>query len=200
MKLFYSPASPYARKVVIAASELGIALEVEKVGVSPIADNPQMTAANPLGKIPTLVLKDGTTLHDSRVITDYFDSLTPRSLIAQSGAERYRVLTETSIADGLLDAALLVRYEAAMRPEALRWPEWIAGQMGKIRRALDAFETAPRHHAQGLTIADIAVACGLGYLDFRFPEETWREGRPRLAAFHAAFAQRPDWVSSDPAI
>ncbi|MBP8247454.1 MAG: glutathione S-transferase family protein [Phenylobacterium sp.] len=199
MKLLFSPTSPYARKVRICAQELGIALEEVVVGANPSqAADRVLAAANPLAKIPTLVLADGRAIYDSRVIVDYLDSLTDRALAPRSGDARWAALVEQAAADGILDAALLSRYELAMRPEALRWPEWLAGQSGKIERALDLLETSVRDPANP-GLGDICVACALGYLDLRFPDNGWRSGHPRLAAFFAAISERPSLKSTFPA-
>lgn len=199
MKLYYSPASPYARKVLVAAQELGIALEVTPVSANPAgAADPALAAANPLAKVPVLLVNDGRAIHDSAVICEYLDSLSDKPLTPPSGDARWSVLVEQSAADGLLDAALLVRYERALRPEALRWSDWVAGQLSKIERALDLFETSPRNAANP-SLADISVACALGYLDFRFADIDWRATRPRLAAFSAAISQRPSLTSTAPA-
>ena len=200
MKLYYSPPSPFARKVIAAAHELGLMdrITLEKVAVTPVSQNDLVAAANPLAKVPTLVLEDGQALFDSRLIVDYLDTLTDRSLAPREGPARWRALTELAQSDGLLDAALLARYETMMRPEPLRWDEWTAGQLGKVRRALDAFEGTERRAGDDLGIADIGVACGLGYLDFRFPGEAWRDGRPRLTAFYETISQRASWAATDP--
>ncbi|HEX5378694.1 MAG TPA: glutathione S-transferase [Phenylobacterium sp.] len=202
MKLYYSPPSPFARKVIVAAHELGLAdrIALESVSVTPVGENAAVAAANPLAKIPTLVLDDGRALFDSRVIVDYLDTLTDRALAPREGPDRWQVLTELAQADGLLDAALLARYEMMLRPEPLRWDAWTQGQLGKVRRSLDAFEGSDRRAGDDLTIADIGVACGLGYLDFRFPDEAWREGRPKLAAFYSGISRRPSWSATGPEV
>ena len=201
MKLLLSPASPYARKVWLAAAELGLAdrLEVTTAAASPVAENPELSALNPLGKIPVLVTDDGQALYDSRVIADYLDSLTPRRLCPEAGPGRWAVQTLHAASDGLLDAALLARYEDALRPEPLRWADWRRGQGEKIRRVLDLLEASDLKAGEDARICDIAAACALGYLDFRFAAEPWRPGRPRLSAFFDAFTRRPAWAQSDPA-
>ncbi|MCI3134549.1 glutathione S-transferase N-terminal domain-containing protein [Phenylobacterium aquaticum] len=201
MKLYYSNASPFARKVLVAAHELGLAdrIELVTVTVTPTAASAEVVAANPLSKIPTLVTDDGQAIYDSRVIVDYLDTLTPRALAPRSGAERFAILTELAAADGLLDAALLARYEQMFRPEPLRWTDWAEGQLDKVRRTLDHFEGLTLKAEGEVGILEIAVACGLGYLDFRFASEDWRTSRPKLAAFYAAFSQRPAWPITDPA-
>ena len=200
MKLFYSPASPFARKVIMAAHELGLAdqITLEIAAASPVTPNMALAASNPLGKIPTLLLDDGSALYDSGVIVGYLDSRSEKSLTPKEGDARWAVLTEHAAADGLMEAALLARYEVALRPEQFRWNEWTGGQMGKIRRALDMLEAAERRAGDDLTLADIGVACGLGYLDFRFPDEDWRSSRPKLNAFHTAIAARTSYAASDP--
>ena len=201
MKLLLSPASPYARKVWLAAAELGLQdrIEVANASASPVAGNPELSALNPLGKIPVLIREDGPALYDSRVIVDYLDGLTSRRLCPAEGEARWRVQTLHAAADGLLDAALLARYEEALRPEPLRWADWRRGQGEKIRRVLDLFEATDLKAGDDARICDIAAACALGYLGFRFAAEPWRDGRPRLAAFFEAFTRRPAWAQSDPA-
>ena len=199
MKLLYSPTSPYARKVRICARELGVALEEVVMGANPTqAADPALATANPLAKIPTLVLEDGRAIYDSRVIAEYLDSLTDRTLAPRSGDARWTALVEQAACDGVLDAALLSRYEVAMRPEAMRWPEWLAGQAGKIERTLDLLETSARDAASP-GLGDICVACALGYLDLRFPQNAWRATRPKLAVFFAAISERPSLQSTLPA-
>lgn len=199
MKLLYSPASPYARKVRICAQELGIALEEIVVGANPsAAADPVLAAANPLAKIPTLVLEDGRAIYDSAVIVDYLDSLTDKALAPRTGDARWTALVEQAAADGILDAALLSRYEVFMRPEALRWPQWLEGQSGKIERALDLFEGSVRDAANP-GLGDICVACVLGYLDLRFPNNGWRATHLKLEAFFLEISERPSVKSTVPA-
>ncbi|MBR7619344.1 glutathione S-transferase family protein [Phenylobacterium sp. 20VBR1] len=200
MKLLFSPPSPYARKVRICAQELGIALEEIVVGANPAAAaaDPVLAAANPLAKIPTLVLDDGRAIYDSAVIVDYLDSLTDRALAPRSGDARWAALVEQAAADGILDAALLSRYELFLRPKALRWPEWVEGQSGKIERALDLFEGSVRDAANP-GLGDICVACALGYLDLRFPNNGWRTTHPKLTACFTEISERPSLKSTVPA-
>ena len=201
MKLFYSQTSPYVRKVMVLAHETGLVdrLELVPVTVAPVTLNPAVAAENPLVKVPTLVRNDGVSLFDSSVIVEYLDGLHDGpKLIPAAGETRWTALQRQSAADGLLDAALLARYETVLRPEEKRWPDWIDGQMRKIRGALAAFEADAATLGQSLTIGEIAIACALAYLDFRFPDENWRESRPRLADFYARFAERPSMKATLP--
>ncbi|GAA4324315.1 glutathione S-transferase [Pigmentiphaga soli] len=201
MKFIYTPASPFARKVLVAAHEAGIAgrLQLVEQAVSPVARNPEVAARNPLAKVPVLELDDGTPLYDSRVIVAYLAELPGAASIMPPGAQRWPALRLHALADGLLDAAVLLRYETALRPVALRWPEWIDGQMGKVRAALDSIEADAAALQGPATVERIAVACALGYLDFRFAGEDWRCGRPGAAAFYEAFSQRPSMKATAPA-
>jgi glutathione S-transferase len=199
MKLLYAPASPYARKVLVLAHETGLIdrIAVAVAGASPTGPAPEVAAHNPLGKIPALILDDGTALYDSRVICEYLDTLSTGPRLFPEGAARWDALTRQALADGLLDAALLTRYERVLRPEAQRWDAWETGQVGKIQSALDRFETlvaAP----SALDIGTVATGCALGYLDLRFPDLAWREGRPALAAWFSDFARRPSMAATVP--
>ncbi|MCJ2073305.1 glutathione S-transferase [Methylobacterium sp. J-030] len=199
MKLLYSPASPYARKVLVLAHETGL---IDRITVTAAAASPTGSAAevaghNPLGKIPALVLEDGTALYDSRVICEYLDGHSTGPRLFPEGAARWDALTRQALADGLLDAALLTRYELVLRPEAQRWDAWEAGQIGKITAALDRFETLAAA-LPALDIGTVALACALGYLDLRFPDLAWREGRPALAAWFATAERRPSMTATVP--
>lgn len=199
MKLLYSPASPYARKVLVLAHETGQAGEIEVVtaGTSPTAGAPDVAPHNPLGKVPALLLDDGTCLFDSRVICEYLDMRSDGAHLFPEGAERWDALTRQALGDGLLDAALITRYERVLRPEQLRWDAWDAGQVAKIRAVLDRIEAVVADMPV-LDIGTVAIACALGYLDFRFPDLSWRKGRPAAAAWYAVFEARPSMTATVP--
>ncbi|MGD9507909.1 MAG: glutathione S-transferase family protein [Geminicoccaceae bacterium] len=202
MKLHSNPASPYGRKVKVVAYEKGLSdrLQVHTVTTTAVGPDLGLVADNPLAKIPCLVLEDGVRLFDSRVISEYLDSLAeaPR-LLPAVGAERWDTLRLQALADGLLDAALLVRYETFLRPKEFRWPAWIDGQLDKITRALDRLEAVDAPGFGGrLDLGTITVGCALGYLDFRFADLDWRADRPALADWFASFATRPSMQATKP--
>jgi glutathione S-transferase len=199
MKLHSSPTSPFARKVNVAAIELGLLdrLELHTVQTSPVGPDLGLVADSPLGKIPCLVLDEGQPLYDSRVICEYLDSLEGRHrLFPATGPARWTALRRQALADGMMDAAVLARYETALRPPDRRWPAWVDGQLDKVNRALDRLE------AEGLgptvDIGTIAIGCALGYLDFRYAEMNWRGTRPALAAWFEALAARPSMQRTPP--
>lgn len=202
MQLYFAPASPFYRKVWLCAQAVGLADRIERTRsmLSPVAENAQLCRHNPLGKIPTLILEDGTALYDSRVITNYLDDLSPGVLLPVTGdPARWTALRTEATADGLLDAAISIRYEGNLRPEALRWDEWIAGQDRKIDRALAALEPVAGSLAAGPALPAIAVACAAAYLDFRFAEKPWRQRHCGLAAFVDEYARRPEMIATHPA-
>ena len=203
MKLYVASASPFGRKASITIAELGLESRVrqEPATVTPVTRNEEVARDNPLGKIPTLVLDDGSTLFDSPVICEYLDSLSgePR-FFPQSGPARWSALRRQALADGLMDAAILLRYEQALRPEPLRWADWIAGQQAKMTAALDAFEADAPSFGEGFDIGHVAIACALGYLDLRFGHLEWRNGRPALAAWFAKVGERPSLISTFPKV
>ena len=185
--LRYSPASPYARKIRIAADLLGLSERIEIAAANAADPADSLRRQNPLGKIPTLILEDGAALYDSRVIAEYLDHLAGGGrLIPADPSARFTALRLQALGDGVNDAALLIRYESFSRPEALRYGEAIALQQGKIDRALAALEAAPPTGA--VDIGHIAVACALGYLDLRFAGE-WRGNHPTLIAWLEKFAR-----------
>jgi glutathione S-transferase len=201
LRLHTSPASPFGRKVAVVLHETGLWPKVERrdASLTPLAPDAAVCAANPLGKIPCLELDDGSALYDSRVICEYLDGLHDGpKLVPPSGPARFAALRLQALADGILDTAVGLRYETFLRPEPLRWPEWIAAQKAKIERALDRLELECEGFAERVDIGTLAIACALGYLDFRFAADRWREGRPRLAVWEERIAQRPSLVATRP--
>lgn len=200
MRLYFSPTSPYVRKVMVLLHETGQAGDVERVAGSgnPVDPGTAPLEANPLGKVPALERPDGPALYDSRVICRYLDDRAGAGLYP-TGARLWDTLTVEATGDGILDAALLMVYEGRIRPEDLRYAPWVEGQWAKVDRALDALETRWIAHLEGpLDAGQITVGCALGYLDFRHDARGWRAGRPRLAAWYAGFAARPSMQATVP--
>jgi glutathione S-transferase len=203
MKLRYSPTSPFVRKVIVLAIETGLDARIERVPttVAPVAPNDDLAHQNPLMKLPTMLTDDGQVLFDSRVICEYLDSLhNGPKVFPPSGMARWIALRQQSLGDGILDAAVLNRYETAVRPKELQWPDWSAGQMRKIRNGLAALDGKVGEGALSgpLTIGHITVGCVLGYLDFRYPNEGWRARHAGLANWYAEFAKRKSMAATVP--
>jgi len=188
MILRTSPASPFGRKVVIAASLLGLGDSIAVVNADTTDPGDSLRAQNPLGKIPTLVDDDGTAWYDSRVILEVIDARAGAT-VHGTGEVRLEALKLQALADGLMDACLLQVYENRMRDPDKREPKWIEHQAGKVERTLALLEADPPGLSGAIDIGHIAVACALGYLDLRFAG-TWRETHPRLVAWLDAFAAR----------
>ena len=200
MKLYHSPTTPFGRKVMVLILETGIASRVDVISASgtPLATGSMPLDRNPLGKIPALQLDDGSTIYDSRVICRYLDDLTGAGLYPAK-PKLWQTLTLEATADGILDAAILMAYELRLRPEDKRFPDWLEAQWAKIARALDAAEAGWIDHLSGpLDMAQIALACALTYLDFRHAARDWRQTRPLLAKWEAAFAARPSMQATLP--
>ena len=205
MKLRYSPTSPYVRKVVMVAIETGLNERIERLPtmVVPTRVNEEVARENPLVKVPALTTDDGLVLYDSPVICEYLDTLhSGPKLFPEAGAPRWIALRHQALADGILDAAILIRYEG-LRPQECRWADWIDGQTRKMRGALAQLDLMLEagELGSGLTIGQIAIGCALGYLDFRFSHEDWRGRHRRLAGWFDDFAQRKsmrDTVPADP--
>ena len=200
-----SSATPFGRKVEVVATEKGLIerIEVVSTSTSPTTPHEGLSRANPLIKIPTLILDDGRVLYDSLVICDYFDTLRPPPrVIPDAGAKRWDVLTTHALASGICEAAVSSRYEQALRPEPLRWPDWLKGQMRKIDSGLDWLEgnigLLGDAGAAHVDLAQVAAGCALGYLDFRFAHLDWRKTRPGLAAWNAEFAKRASMQKTVP--
>ena len=201
MKLYYSSASPYVRKVMVTAIETGLESKIETVPatVAPNKPNAEVAHDNPLMKVPTLVTDGGEALFDSRVICEYLDSLHGgRKLIPASGGERWRVLGLQALGDGILDAGLLTRYETFLRPENLRWNDWTSGQSLKITQSLDMLEKESELLAGAINLGQIAVACAIGWLEFRKPLGDIRPGRPQLFKWYEEFLKRPSMQATLP--
>ncbi|MCI2399989.1 glutathione S-transferase [Aliiroseovarius subalbicans] len=199
MQLISSPASPFVRKVRVVLIETGQEDDVEQIVVAttPIAPAAEVTAANPLSKIPALIRPDGPTLYDSRVVTRYLDARAGGALYPD--ARIWEVLTLEATADALLDAAVLMVYEGRCRPEDKQDKGWLDAQWSKIEGALDALNERWMSHLAGpLDMGQIAVGCALGYLDFRHPDREWRKGRDELDDWFAVFCQRDSMQATKP--
>jgi glutathione S-transferase len=202
MKLIGSLTSPYVRKVrvVMAEKKLDYQFVLEDVWASD-----GILESNPLGKVPCLVMEAGEAVFDSRVIVEYVDTLSPVGrLIPERGRERAEVRTWEALADGVLDAAITVRLENTytQRKASQRSQPWIERHMGKIHRALAAMNQGlgdrPWCWGTHISLADIAVGCALGYLDFRFPEVAWRDGHANLARLAEKLEARPSFADTAP--
>jgi glutathione S-transferase len=202
MKLLGSLTSPYVRKVrvVMAEKKLDCQLELEDVWA-----NDDILKSNPLGKVPCLVMEGGEAVFDSRVIVEYLDTLSPvGKLIPPTGRERVEVRTWEALADGVLDAAILARLEATWkgRSEGQRSQAWIERQMSRIHAALASMSQGlgdkPWCNGNHFSLADIAVGCTLGYLDFRFAHIHWRDTHPNLHRLHDKLATRQSFIDTAP--
>ncbi len=204
MKLIGSATSPYVRKVRVVMAEKK--LEFNLVSEDVWAENTTISSSNPLGKVPCLIMEGAEALFDSRVIVEYLDTLSPvGKLIPAVGRERAEIKTWEALADGVMDAAILARLEATWsgRTPEQRSQAWIDRQLRKINDALKAMSLGlgdkPFCAGIHLSLADIAVGCALGYLDFRFPELPWRNEYPNLVKLHDKLLQRPSFAETVPA-
>lgn len=189
MKLYYSPTSPYVRKVMACAITRGLDARIQLLPTNPHASPADLLADNPTSKVPCLVTDDGMSLYDSPVICEVLDSLGDAPpLFPAAGAARWRALKFQAMGDGILDAAVPCRGELQRPKEAAR-DAAIARYKAAMARTVDALEADPPH--RHVDIGSIAVACALGYLDFRYASDPWRSGHPHLAAWFAAFSENP---------
>ncbi|HVZ54305.1 MAG TPA: glutathione S-transferase N-terminal domain-containing protein [Pseudolabrys sp.] len=178
--------SPFGRKVRMAAAVLGLNDRITLQPADTLDESDTLRQQNPLGKMPCLLLADGTAIYDSGVIVEFLQEIAGSDrLLPLRGLPRYRALTLATLADGIAEAALLMVYEGRFRPPALHSEHWLVHQRGKVMRALTAFDARPPEVVTD--IVSIALSCALGYLDWRRPVE-WRATHPRLAAWLAAFA------------
>ena len=194
-----SPSSPFVRKVRIAVSVLGLERDIAIEPADTMNPSDTVRRQNPLGKIPALVLEDGTVLFDSRVILDYLDHRAGGGRIVPTDAgARFSALRLQALADGLMDASVLLVYEGRWRPAERQEPKWVGHQADKVARALAALEAAPPALTAPPDVGQIALACALGYRDFRF-EGKWRGDHPRLVDWLENFAARvPAFAATKP--
>jgi glutathione S-transferase len=202
VRLYYTPTSPFVRKVMLVAHEKGIAPGIETVLLRPTPTKADGTLSrdNPLSKIPALVLPDGTALYDSSVICEYLDSLAdgaPR-LIPERGDARWRVLRTQALADGILEAGIAVFYERTMRPKELVWEAWLAGQAEKALQGLDALEASLQAFSREVDLGQLSLGAAIGWLEFRGVLGDIRVGRRGLFAWYDTFRQRPSMQATEP--
>lgn len=199
MKLYYSPTSPFVRKVNVFAREVGLGKHIEWVKTNPWQAEDILTAKNPLSKIPTLITSDGLVIYDSRVICEYLDTLHDGDkLHPGKGQQRWQVLRLQALADGILESGIL-RFLEAKRTKEQQSIDWDTTQKASVERGLDYLESAISDWCENLDIGVITVACALGWLDFRIPNENWRIKRPQLEAWFAEFSKRESMLTTMPA-
>ena len=199
LKLRNSATSPYVRKVRVLLLETGLEDRVELIDtlVTPTNPNAELNVDNPIGKVPVLLTENGMALYDSPVICEYLDSLhSGTKMFPVNGVSRWLALRRQALGDGLLDAAILGRYESTLRPAVKLWQDWLDAQIGKIDRSLGAMEAEALQLEGVINIGTITIACALGYLDFRYSEMNWRTERPALTAWYDDFLQRPSMVAT----
>ena len=189
MKLFYSPASPFVRKVMACAISREIDGQIRLIPTVAGNSPPDLIAANPLSKVPCLITQDGMALFDSPVICEYLDALDGGlPLFPRSGGARWLALKHQAMGDGIMDAAVARRGES-LRPKDAARDAFMARQKAAVDRTLAALEAEPPHRT--IDIGSIAIGCALGYLDFRFAHEPWRASAPKLAAWFEEFSRNP---------
>ena len=195
--LRYSPTSPYVRKVLVAAIEMGLDDRIQRIPTLPWDPKTDLPRDNPLGKVPALQTPEGW-LYDSLVICEYLDSLhTGAKLFPPPGAARWQALRHHALADGAMDAAILRRLES-QRPEGQRSQGWMDRQKAVVERALDSLEGDAKALVDLSDIGAIAIAVMLGYLDLRFAADEWRRNRPALAAWYARVSQDESMKATEP--
>jgi glutathione S-transferase len=193
MKLYGETISPFVRMCLVTAHEAGLGEKLMHVRekVNPTAVNPTLAALSPIGKVPVLETDHGHGLYDSRVIIEYLCHVAGNSkLIPDDGVKRFRILTLQALGQGLAEAGVATRYEIAARPQGLQWEDWLKRARTRMTAALDDLEANWMAVLPDLNVGSIAVAVALSYLDYRLPDFGWKDGRPRLVAFHHSFEQR----------
>lgn len=184
----------------VSAHELGIVNQIEKLpsAAHPIKRDERIADVNPLAKVPAALTPEGGYLFDSRVICEYLDRLAGPRLFPASAEQRWRALSCQALGDGILDAAVLVRYELVVRPPNYQWPAWREAQVAKVDAALARLESMIDEWADPMTIGTITIGCALGYLDFRFPDHAWRGNCQGITSWFATFSTRPSMVATLP--
>jgi glutathione S-transferase len=201
VKLYFAGASPFVRKVMVVAIETGLdkKIEANPTTVVPVKINAELARDNPLMKVPTLVTDGGEVLYDSPVICEYLDSLHDgRKLIPVSGGERWRVLRQQALGDGIMDAGILCRYEQIVRPAEKQWDSWIDGQKTKATQGLDVAEAESEMLSGPVNLGQITLACAIGWIEFRKPFGDIRGGRPKLFRWYDEFLKRPSMQATLP--
>ena len=199
MKLFMSATSPFVRKVRVMIREANLTDAVQEIEVATtvIAPDPTVVAANPTGKIPTLLRGDGPAIYDSRVITRFLDDRADAGFYPQ--ARLWDVLTLEATADGIMEAAVLITYEARLRPVEKQFADWTEGQWIKVSDAVRAINDRWISQLSGpLDMGQISVGCALAYLDFRHDARGWRDGNVALANWYAQFSTRDSMTGTTP--
>jgi len=194
MKLHGDLVSPFFRMCLVTAHEVGLAGKVQPVEtkVTPVTINADLTQLSPVGKIPVLVTDHNHPIYDSRVIIEYLCHISGnKTLIPDDGVKRFRVLTLAALGQAIADAGVAQRYETAVRPPGLQWREWMDRQHLRVKAEFDDLENSWEKDLHDVTAGSIAVAVALAYLDFRLPDWSWRDNRPKVKAFHEAFSARP---------
>jgi glutathione S-transferase len=201
MKLLFASPSPFARKVRVLARELELNENITEIPVNttPVSPAEEVTAANPLSKIPTLITDKGVAIFDSRVIAEYLLSIANKAA-PEKGIERWLSLRRQALADGVLDAGLAHRYETLLRPKELHWAPWLEAQQSKMLRGLRALANDLPAIGDQAGLDAIAIACTLGWVEFRMPEIKWRESHPELATFFEVMSRRTSMMETHPAI
>ena len=200
MKLTFSPASPFARKVRIAAIELGLVDKIEFISttVAPGTSNDDYSRITPLKKLPVLILDTGEVILDSYVIVEYLNELAGGNLIPDYGPMRWKLKTDHSLLQGMLDSMLLCRYEKMVRPQGLQWQAWYDDHWNRAWSGMSRFAARDDVLSGPITIAQIGLVCVLGYADLRFADCGWRKAYPKLDAFYKKMLERPSVTISAP--
>ena len=199
MKLYGDLLSPFVRMSMVTVHEVGLGSRVEQIveNTNPAKVNERLAALSPIGKIPILETDHGHGVYDSRVIMEYLCHVAGNTaLIPNDGVKRFRVLTLQALGQGMADAAVAYRYEVAARPKGLQWEDWMARALARIHAAQDDVETNWMDSLSEINVGSIAVGVTLAYIDFRMPDFGWRNGRPKLAAWHEGFCKRDSMIKT----